>query len=352
MTKTKTRTAAVHLGALVSAMALSIWTGGAQSRLDLQTFFVKDIGLTQQQMTALRDGKPVAKELEARIPDEIFVFGAIHINASPESYVKFARDVERLRQVPEYLAIAKFNSPPKLSDLKGFTFNDKDVAALKKCKVGDCAIQLPASRIEEARASINWSAPDAGQQVNALLQRTALQRLLDYQRTGNRALGEYNDAAKPTLVSEQFKQLLSYSKAMPKYLPELHNYLLAYPEARPANAEDSFQWANVNFGMKPTLRVTHVVTVRGRTPDEPAWVIAEKQLYSSHYFETALDLTFCIEDSQTGKPGFYLIRAMGSEQAGLTGIKGSVVRNAATDRSVSSLEKSLAVIRQTLEQRP
>ncbi len=297
-------------------------------------------------------GKPVAKELKARIPDEVFVFGAIHINASPDSYVTFARDVERLRKLPEYLALAKFSSPPQLSDLKGFTFNDNDVASLKKCKVGDCAIQLPAGRIEEARTSINWSAPDAGQQVNALLQRTALQRLLDYQRSGNRALGEYNDAEKPTLVADQFKQLLSYSKAMPKYVPELHNYLLAYPQAKPANAEDTFQWANVNFGLKPTLRVTHVVTVRGKTPDEPAWVIAEKQLYSSHYFETALDMTFCIQDGQTGKPGFYLVRAMGSEQAGLTGIKGSIVRSAATDRSVSSLEKSLAVIKQTLEQRP
>ena len=36
------------------------------------------------------------------------------------------------------------------------------------------------------------------------------------------------------------------------------------------------------------------------------------------------DLTFCISEmASSGQPGFYLIVAMGSEQAGLTELKGS-----------------------------
>jgi hypothetical protein len=90
--------------------------------------------------------------------------------------------------------------------------------------------------------------------------------------------------------------------------------------------------------------------LRGSGADEPAYAIAEKQLYSSHYFETALDLTFLLHDGQnSAEPGFYLIKAMGSEQAGLTGFKGSIVRKIAVDRSVSSLEKSLGIIKTTLE---
>ena len=46
---------------------------------------------------------------------------------------------------------------------------------------------------------------------------------------------------------------------------------------------------------------------------------------------------------------FILIKAMGSEQAGLTGIKGSMVRKVAVGRSASSLEKSLAAIKTMLE---
>jgi hypothetical protein len=114
--------------------------------------------------------------------------------------------------------------------------------------------------------------------------------------------------------------------------------------------DDTFYWAKVKFGLKPTLRVVHVLTMRGSGPTEPEYTIAEKQLYSSHYFETALDLTFCVPETVDPKqPGFYLIMAMGSEQAGLTGFKGSIVRKVAVDRSASSLQKSLTAIKIALE---
>jgi len=102
----------------------------------------------------------------------------------------------------------------------------------------------------------------------------------------------------------------------------------------------------------PNGRETDSDHLRGRSANEPAYAIAEKQLYSSHYFEAALDLTFCVRDpDHPRQAGFYLIKAMGSEQAGLTGFKGSIVRKVAVGRTVSSLEKSLAVIKDTLEQK-
>ena len=105
----------------------------------------------------------------------------------------------------------------------------------------------------------------------------------------------------------------------------------------------------MKFGLKPTLRVVHVLTMRGNPSDPIAYATAEK-LYSSHYFETALDLTFCVRDTTDPKqPGFYLIMVMGSEQAGLTGAKGSIVRKAAVGRSVSNLQTALTTIKKTLE---
>ena len=143
--------------------------------------------------------------------------------------------------------------------------------------------------------------------------------------------------------------MLSYTKILPKALPAYYNYLLAYPNAKPPNTEDMFYWDKVKFGLKPTLRVVQVVTMQGNNPHEPAYTIAEKQLYSSHYFETALDLTYCIRNDDPKQPGFYLVMLMGSEQAGLTGFKGSIVRRAAVSRSASSLQKTLALTKSTLE---
>jgi hypothetical protein len=144
--------------------------------------------------------------------------------------------------------------------------------------------------------------------------------------------------------------MLSYDKALPRHLPDFYQYLLTYPAGKPANVEDTFYWAKVKFGLKPTLRIVQLVTLRGKPADEVAYAIAEKQLYSSHYFETALDLSFCIRGGDDSKqPGFYLIMAMGSEQAGLTGVKGSIVRKVAVGRSVSNLQNALATIKNMLE---
>lgn len=324
--------------------------GSSQSNPDLQAFFRQDIGLSQDQIAAIRSGQAFAKNLHSRSSDEIFAFGAVYINAAPVDYLKYSRDIDRLRKLPEYLAIGEFSDPPHLSDLKGFTFDSDDIKALGECKPGDCQVQMPASSIEELHQSVDFSAPDAEAKVNQLLQKTALERLIAYQRAGNQVLGVYNDKRNPTEVPEQFKYMLSYSKALPKYLPDFYNYLLTYPDGKPAQVEDTFYWTKVKFGLKPTLRVVHVLTMRGRSPIEPAYTIAEKQLYSSHYFETALDLTFCIrEPTDVEQPGFYLIMVMGSEQAGLTGFKGSIVRKVAVDRSASSLQKSLAAIKDALE---
>jgi hypothetical protein len=66
-----------------------------------------------------------------------------------------------------------------------------------------------------------------------------------------------------------------------------------------------------------------------------------------------VDLSICVRDNDHPKqPGFYLINALGSEQAGLTGFKGSIVRKTAVGRAVSNLQKALAALRTTLEGNP
>jgi hypothetical protein len=338
--------AAVLLALIPVAVSLSL----SQTNPDLRTYFTDYIGLSDDQIAAVRNGEAVTKKLQSRTADEIFVFGAVYIKAEADSYLKFSRNFDRLRSLPGYLAIGQFSNPPRLSDLKDFTFDSEDIKALKNCKPGDCDIQMPTSSIEDLHRSIDLSAPDAEAQVNQMLQQTVLDRLIAYQREGNQVLGEYNDKHHPAVVPEQFKYMLSYSKALPRYFPDFDNYLLSYPDGKPSDVENTFYWAKVKFGLKPTLRVVHVLTLRRDSPAGRVIVVAEKQLYSSHYFETALDLTFCIpETADSSGRGFYLIMAMGSEQAGLTGFKGSIVRKVAVDRSASSLQKSLMAIKDTLE---
>lgn len=344
------RTAAMVFVFISLMIELSL-PGDCQTSAELQDYFKNSIGLSQDQIADLRAGKAVGKILPSRIPDEIFVFGAVYINA-PQSYLRFATDFDRLRKLSEFVAIRKFSDPPQLTDLEGFTFDSDDIKALKDCKPQHCEVQLPAQAMEDIQQSINWDAPDLDQQVNQLLQRRAIERFSEYRRIGNEALGSYHDKNRTTDVQKQFEFMLRYARVLPEHLPDFHRYLLAYPNAKSSNIEDIFYWAKVKFGLKPTLRVVQLVTMRGQSAKEPAYAIAEKQLYSSHYFETALDLTFCVRvNDNPRQPGFYLIKEMGSEQAGLTGVKGSIVRKAAVGRTTSSLQKSLATIKSILEEK-
>jgi len=109
-------------------------------------FFRDYVGLKEDQIAAIRNGKAVAKVVESGTPDEVFVFGSVYVQSTPEKYLKLASDIDALRKLPSYLAIRKFSDPPQLSDLDGFTLEADDIKQLKNCEPGECDVQLPHRR--------------------------------------------------------------------------------------------------------------------------------------------------------------------------------------------------------------
>src|ERR1700759_235386 len=95
----------VQLAVLVAVVTIAACPCLSQAFVTLQTHLKQDLGLSQDQISNIRKGQPFAEALESRTPAEIFVFGAIYINATPDSYVKYAYDFNRLRTIPGYLAI-------------------------------------------------------------------------------------------------------------------------------------------------------------------------------------------------------------------------------------------------------
>jgi hypothetical protein len=338
--------------ALLAALLLVQLPASNAQTTELFKFYREYVGLHEDQITQIQNGKAVAKIVESDKPDEVFVFGSVYVKSTPEDYLKLAVNIDELRKLPNYLALRKFSDPPQLSDLEGFTLEPDDIKQLKNCEPGKCDVQLPSEAMAEFKQSVKWSAPDTADQVNRLAQKMALDSLQKYMQGGNAALGTYRDKRNPAAVADTFQSLLSRSKALPVYLPELDRYLLDYPQAPSENIQSEFYWEKVNFGLKPTLRMVQAIVYRGPRASDPAYAIAVKQLYASHYFETALDLTVCVRDQDhPERPGFYLITLKGSQQAGLTGFKGGIVRKVAVDKTRSSLERALEAIKQKLESR-
>jgi len=231
---------ATCIAALLGLIAAASRPATSQSNPNLETFFRQNVALSEDQIAAIHSGQPVVKPLSPRTPAEVLLFGVIHIHATAEAYFQYARNFDRLRQVPGFLALGVFTDPPQLSDLRGFSLDHDDIEDLKNCQPGNCRIQMPATSIEVLHHSIDWSAPDVDEQVNQRLQKGAFERLLAYQREGNTALGAYNDKRDPTDVPEQFAYLLSYDNALPEHVPDFYHYLLAYPRDKPAQFEETF----------------------------------------------------------------------------------------------------------------
>ena len=112
--------------AALSAMLLASVPSFSRSNSRLQEFFRNNIGLSEEQTAAIKSGRAVVKAMPSRSPAEVFLFGAVYVHAAPEKYIQFAHDFDRLRQLPNYLALGVFSNPPQLSDLSGFSFDDDD----------------------------------------------------------------------------------------------------------------------------------------------------------------------------------------------------------------------------------
>ncbi len=335
------------------AVVLSVASAADAQTAPQPAALFTQLGLSPQQRAAIDSGKPVAKVLSWGGPSEVYVFGAVYIDGSPAAYVKMARNIGRLAGTPGYLGIGELPASVSGADLSALTLDADDIKALKSCREGDCDVQLPTESIQAFHDGVNWSQADAASQANGLARGMVLDLIRAYRRGGNVALGAYRDKQHPARVVDQFETMVGRSSALPDVLPELRRYLLQYPDADLPGADSFFYWEQVNFGLKPTIRVNHAVTYHTQSPTGDIFVVAIKQLYASHYFHTALDVSVCVGDGERpGRRGFYLLTLKGSEQDGLTGMKGSVVRKVAVDKTRSSLESVLASIKAAIEQIP
>ena len=334
------------LVSITATFALALAAPGRSADDRLSVLFGQ-IGLNAQQAAAIDAGQAVAKVLSWGGPSEVFVFGAVHIDGSPETYLKLTRNVGRLSGTPGYLAVGELSATT--SDLSRLTVDPDDLKALKTCREGACDVQLPTSSITAFQNAVDWGKPDAAGQASGLARGMVLDLVRAYRRGGNTALGVYRDKDHPTRVADQFETMVGRSATLPNVLPELRQYLLKYPDADLPGADSYFYWEKVDFGMKPTIRVNHGVVYRAGDATRPISTVAIKQLYASHYFHTALDVSICVTDTNPQRRGFYLVTLKSSEQDGLTGARGSILRKVVVSKTRSSLEKGLALIKDAVE---
>ena len=301
-------------------------------------------------LRAIHAGEAVVKSLDTPVRQELAVFGVVHVETPAARFLDRFGDIERFERGPGIPQIGRFSNPPQLEDLASLTLPAKDVAALASCRPGSCGMKLSTSAMTRFRDQVGWSSPNSSLEAHKIVREMILELVHAYQANGNAALGRYDDGDEPLTVPEEFRALLTNSKELLIPVPELITYLDQYPRSRPAGAEDFFYWSVVDFGLKPTLRVNHVITYPlAARPFGVSHVIAIKQLYATHYFHTALELRFLADDDRRARPGFYLLSIIRSRSDGTTGLTGSLLRPIISRRSRNAVRGYLEYLKRQVE---
>lgn len=327
---------------------LLVASSAAAPRVQAQALLRK-MGFSTADVQALDAGHAVVRSLATPVRQELAYVGAVYINAPPERLLERFRDIERFERGPGVPQIGRFGSTPQLEDLASLTLPVADVKALAACRPGTCDVQLPAAAITRFRSDVKWSAPDATRQATRVAHEVLLALVRAYQTDGNAALGHYDDDdGGPLPVAEHFRALLASRDNLPAPVPDLIAYLDTYPRGRPMGAEEFLYWSVVVFGLKPTIRVSHVVIYPLPSAQPVAYAIAIKQLYASHYFHTTLELRFAIDDERPGR-GFWLVSVTRSRNDGMTGFKGLFLRSIISRRSGDAVRGYLAHVKRQVE---
>jgi hypothetical protein len=295
---------------------------------------------------ALLSGAPVIKLLDADRDTEVAVFGAVWVNAPSALYVEQVKDIEQFERGGGFRLTKRFSDPPSLDDLAALNISDEDLDELKDCRVGDCSLKLDAVALQRLREKVDWQKASAKADARAILRLLALEYVLRYREAGNASLAVYRDHERPTYVANEFRSMIDRLPRLATELPDLKRYLLDYPKAVLANSTDLLYWQEVQFGLKPTVRISHLII-----QERPgSTVVAAKMLYSNHYFWTALELRVLLDDPARGR-GFWFITVNRSRSDGLSGFKGRIIGARVRSEVQNGTRAALTAVKTKLESR-
>lgn len=338
------------VAALVAVFFLASRTVDAQNAAlpaQLQDYLTRFIKATPVEISTVGAGQPFTKLLDTDPSKEVAVLGIIWIQAQPQAYVRALTDIESFEQGANFRATKKISDPPRLSDFDAFEWPPDDVKALRTCKIGDCEIKLGEASLARLRKEIDFSSPDAQERVTRFARQLAFDYVKAYLHGGNAELAVYRDSKNPTFVAKEFESMISRIPAMEAFTPDLKRYLLEFPKVTVPDTTSFLYWQEASFGLKPTVRINHVVIQPTTTG---GYNIASKQLYASHYFWTALETRVLVTDP--ARPGgFYFVNVNRSRSDGLTGLVGRLIRGKVRGSARSGMETALTATKKKLEGR-
>jgi hypothetical protein len=334
---------------LAALMAASVLRADQAPERPARAFLEQTAGFSTEELGAFDAGRAVVKAMDTPTKGEIALIGGVHIGTTKEHALAYFEELSKYEDGEVVLQAGRFSATPAVGDVARLTLDEGDIDDLRQCRPGRCGVKLGAIGIDSL-AKVDWSSAAAADQVTDL----ARQRFVDYAAAylarGDEALITYDDRGKPVPLAGEWRGLLSNSPYFYQYLPDLQHYLVSFPQTTLSGVISFISWSKISFRLKPTIVLTHVVI--DRDPARPGRVvIAQKQIYASHYFEGALTLTVVVDaPAPDGSPGIDVVYVARSRGDLLRGTFGGLKKGVVEQEVRSGAETSLQSIKDSLEE--
>jgi hypothetical protein len=309
-----------------------------------ERYLIDYVRLAPEERRRLADGAAVTRLLEADGSKEVAAFGAVWIDAPRRRYVERLNDIESFERGEAFRVTKRLSAPPRLEDFAQLRLPPQDVESLRRCRVGHCEIKLGEEALQRFHTEVDWTSPSAADAANALMRRLAFEYVTGYLEGGNERLAVYRDSEHPRFVAREFAEMIDGMPELTTYVPQLRPYLIDYPRATLPDSSSFLYWQDTAFGLKPTIRISHVTIHEGRDDT----VVASKMLYASHYFWTGLELRALLSDPERGA-GFWFVVVNRSRSDGLAGFTGAFVRRRVRQEVTKGTLAGLLLAKRRLE---
>jgi len=337
----------VIVSASVFAVAWLALTQGTTDAIREVHQYLTSNSFTAEEIARFDGGESVAT---AATPGsgEMIAIAAVKIHAPRDRVLDYYGQMISYVDGTTTLAFGRFSTPPAPGDVQDLSFDREEVEDLRACKPGKCDIRLSGAGIEALRSSVDWSAPDVVERVNAFARKAALDYVTAYQSRGDPALVTYNDRSKPVSLLQQWRGIVGNAAHFQEYAPELKAYLEQYPGGSLSGGRDVLYWVKENYGLKPVISIVHGVIYQPPSRADRAFV-AQKQIFASHYYDASLAMATLLSATENGVPVTYLMYANRSRGDLLRGGFGGVKRNVLQSQARKAAQETLGVIKRQLE---
>jgi hypothetical protein len=289
---------------------------------------------SQSEWAAVERGESVARLIETD-SREIAVVGAVRIAGSREALIARYRDIEGLKQSPLVLDAGRMSMPPTVSELADLPLEEYSLN-LRECRPGSCPVRLGAADVARFQR-VNWRRPDWRAQSASIWREVLTSYAAAYLTSGRQGLPTYVNKDVPISVGAEVGALLDEYAFVAAYSPDFHAYLQQLGPHPPIGSEQTLYWTKEDFGVRPTVRISHQVVYR--LTERNAAFIATNQVYADHYLDAALSVTVTL-DGGTGRD-FYMIVVNRGRTRSLDGFLRRFVRSMVQNRSRDALRRIL-----------